>query len=347
MKVLMVGPARSVHGGISAVVNGYYEAGLDKRAELKYIGTMKEGSRVYKLLVAVFAYLRFAFIVGGYDIVHVHVASDNSFWRKSFFIRLAKKHGKKLVLHQHGGDIENYYNNILDDKGRAKVKKILDMADVILVLSERLKDFFESITDSDKISVLPNGVKIPGYNRGEHSPYKLLFLGRICADKGINELIDAVSALRSEYPGLKLYFGGIYEDSLLKSKVEANSEFIEYLGWVSGALKEKYLRECGILVLPSYYEGFPVSVTEAMAYGCAVVASGVGAVPEIITDEKSGILVKPRSTESLMNGLRRVLENDELFENIRKKANSEIKSKYDMDGCVERLIEIYRQLIDK
>ena len=56
IKVLMIGPDRSVHGGISAVVNNYYEAGLDNRVDLKYIGTMKEGSKAYKLLVAIKAY---------------------------------------------------------------------------------------------------------------------------------------------------------------------------------------------------------------------------------------------------------------------------------------------------
>ena len=97
LKVLMVGPDRSVHGGISGVVNGLYEAGLDTRVDLKYIGTMKEGSKLRKLFVAGIAYLSFLFCVDKYDVVHVNVASDNSFKRKSLFVKVAKKHGKKVV----------------------------------------------------------------------------------------------------------------------------------------------------------------------------------------------------------------------------------------------------------
>ena len=80
----MIGPDRSVHGGISGLVNGYYDAGIDEKIELKYIGTMKEGTKLKKLMVAFMAYARFMLCVGKYDIVHVNVASDNSFWRKAF-----------------------------------------------------------------------------------------------------------------------------------------------------------------------------------------------------------------------------------------------------------------------
>ncbi|WP_026655737.1 hypothetical protein [Butyrivibrio sp. AE3003] len=141
IKVLMIGPDRSVHGGISGLVNGYYHVGLDEKVNLKYIGTMKEGTKLKKLLVACFAYARFFLCVGRYDVVHVNVASDNSFWRKALFIKCAKRRGKKIVIHQHGGNIEEYYKK-LDEKGKESVKSIFGMADVLLVLTDKLNDFF-------------------------------------------------------------------------------------------------------------------------------------------------------------------------------------------------------------
>ena len=104
MRVLMIGPARCVHGGISGVVNNYYEAGLDRKIELRYIGTMVEGGKVRKLLQAGWAYLCFLGALAHYDIVHVNMASDNSYRRKSIFIKTAKRFHKKIVIHQHGGD---------------------------------------------------------------------------------------------------------------------------------------------------------------------------------------------------------------------------------------------------
>ena len=85
----MLGPDRSVHGGISGVVNNYYEGGLDEKVKLRYIGTMVEGSKIRKLWQAVKAYLLFLLVLGGYEIVHVNVASDSSYYRKSVFIRTA------------------------------------------------------------------------------------------------------------------------------------------------------------------------------------------------------------------------------------------------------------------
>ena len=109
IKVLMAGPDRSVHGGISGMVNNYYDAGLDGRIQLCYIGTMVEGSKLRKLFQAVKAFARFLAKLPFYQIVHVNMASDASYYRKSFFIRAAKLYGKKIVIHQHGGDFESFY----------------------------------------------------------------------------------------------------------------------------------------------------------------------------------------------------------------------------------------------
>ena len=109
MKVLMLGPDRSVHGGISQMVNNYYDSGLDQKVELRYIGTMVEGSKFRKLLQAVWAYIRFCVHLGQSRIVHVNMASDASYYRKSVFVRTARLCGKKLIIHQHGGDFETFY----------------------------------------------------------------------------------------------------------------------------------------------------------------------------------------------------------------------------------------------
>ena len=109
LKVLMIGPDRSVHGGISGVVNNYYKAGLDKKVDLQYIGTMVEGSKLRKLMQAALAYVRFLSALPGAAIVHVNVASDASYVRKSLFIRTAHLFSKKIVIHQHGGDFQTFY----------------------------------------------------------------------------------------------------------------------------------------------------------------------------------------------------------------------------------------------
>lgn len=350
IRVLMIGPDRSVHGGISAVVNGYYEAGLNKRVDLQYIGTMKEGSKVYKLLIAAGAYIKFCRELKCADIVHVNVASDNSFKRKSIFIRKAYRARKKIVIHQHGGDFKTFFNVENNDSGRKKILDTLCKANILIVLSEGWREFFADVLDgcnnSPEIEVLNNTINISEDTKAANKCYgvhKLLFLGRICKDKGIDELLRSFDTLSYEYPGMKLFLGGIFEDEKYEQMIRNRSDDIVYLGWVNGSQKEEYLRQCDILVLPSYYEGFPVSVIEGMAYGCCVVASRVGAIPEIIEDGIDGILIEPRKEESLTEGLRELLCDDRFMERIGASAVVKAKKKYNINDTINRLMEIYEK----
>ena len=122
-KVLMVGPGRDVMGGISTVVNSYYELGLNKEVELRYVSSMEDGSKLKKLLVAFNSYMEFSRHIKEYDIVHVHMAAQASFTRKSIFIKKAKKAGKKIIIHQHSADFDDFYFRQSDAKKRKQIKK--------------------------------------------------------------------------------------------------------------------------------------------------------------------------------------------------------------------------------
>ena len=98
IRVLMLGADRTVHGGVSAVVNNYYRAGLDQQVQLHYIGTMVDGSKLRKLVQAAWAYVRFLLKLPRTQIVHVHMAADASYYRKSLFIHAAVFFHKKLMF---------------------------------------------------------------------------------------------------------------------------------------------------------------------------------------------------------------------------------------------------------
>lgn len=341
----MIGPDRSVHGGISAVVNNYYEAGLDQKIDLCYIGTMVEGSKFRKLLKAIVAYGLFLIKIPEYEVIHVNMASDSSYYRKAFFVRTAKSLGKRIVIHQHGGDFEDFYYRQLSHKEQKKVDKILSMGDAFLVLTPVWKDFFSHMVEADKIMVLPNAIKMPKAVRKEYGRSKLLFLGRICREKGIGELLGVILKLRNKYQNIHLYLGGIWVDKDIKEEAEKLSECVTWLGWVSGEEKRKCLEECDIFVLPSYFEGQPVSVLEAMAHGCAVVASETGGIPYMISDGQTGILVKPKEEEELMRGIERVLSDAELCRRLGENARRKVEEEFSIDHNMEELLQIYRKVL--
>ena len=346
MKILMIGPARSVHGGISGVVNNYYDAGLDKKVDLTYIGTMVEGSKVRKLLQAVIALVQYVFCLPGCDIVHVNVASDASFLRKSVFILLAHLCGKKLVIHQHGGDFVGYYETDGNEKRRRYVRKIFGMADAFLVLAPFWKEFFSQILPEEKITVLPDAIKIPEQAQKEYGQRKLLFLGRLCKGKGICELLDSVGNLKEKYPDMKLYLGGIWEEPQLQHQAEACGAAVEWLGWISGKEKEEWLQKCDIFVLPSYFEGQSVSLLEAMAASCAPVVSEVGGIPMMITGEENGIFVKPQDAASLEAALDRVLADPALCERLGRTARQRAQQDFSLEDNMRKLLAIYERVMN-
>lgn len=340
----MVGPDRSVHGGISGVVNNYYEAGLDQRIDLCYIGTMVEGSKIRKLVQAVKAFLQFLVRLPGYEIVHVNVASDSSYYRKTFFIKAAKHAGKKIVIHQHGGDFEGFYDRELSEKGREKARKVLSMGDTFLVLAPPWKEFFGKLIGEEKITVLPDAISIPPYTKKKHGVHKILFLGRICKTKGIGELLAVMPKLKEKYPDVQLYLGGIFEDKELEQQAYALKDQVTCLSWVTGAEKEKYLRECDIFVLPSYFEGQSIAILEAMANCCAVVASRTGGIPQMIIDGETGILIEPRSESSLQEGMEKVLSDDDFAARLGERAREKAAAEFSIENNMERLIHLYEGL---
>ena len=341
IKVLMIGPARNVNGGISTVVNNYYKAGLDKRIHLRYIGTMEDGSRLHKLRVAIRALFRFIIQAPKCDLVHINMASDVSLYRKLPFIYLTKLFGKKLVIHQHGGNIKEFYYKECKRKQRDFIRKSLRKADVFLVVSPYLEEIFKDIIDERKLTVLPNAICLPEDIEEKKPGEKLIFLGRLCRQKGIEELLEAVSELKGKYPGLELYLAGVWEDLGLKELADRYGDFVHQLGWIGSKEKDSYLRRCNIFVLPTYFEGMPMSLLEGMAYGCTCIASAVGGIPYVLENGTEGILIRPKSKEALKQALVQVLDDSSLQKKFSGAAKKRVTREFEIKKSVDALVKIY------
>ena len=345
IKVLMIGPDRSVHGGISGVVNNYYDAGITEKIDLNYIGTMVEGSKIRKLWQAVKAYVKFLTVLPQYPIVHVNVASDSSYYRKSLFIKAAKRAGKRIVIHQHGGDFETFYEKEQNDRGRAKIRQVFGMGDVFLVLSPVLEQFFKGILDPARVILFPNAVPVPDSLEKEYGKLRILFLGRLCKEKGLRELFSILPQLHEQFPQMRLLLGGIWEDEELRKEAEKMKEYVTDLGWLQGEAKKDYLRISDLFVFPTYFEGQPVSVLEAMAYQCGIVATNVGGIPQMIEPEQTGLLIEPKDPEGLKSALQKLLSDPELCEYLGKNARAKVQKEYSINKSLEELVKIYQRLV--
>lgn len=348
-KVLMVGPGRGVRGGISAVVNNYYCLGIERMVELQYIVSMEEGNKIRKLLVAIISYLKFCYYINEYDIVHIHMAAQASFTRKALFVKKAYRAKKRIIIHQHAADFDDFFFRQSNIRKKKKIKSIFGMASKVVVLSDEWAKFFgENICTENKIFILYNGVILPKYEKTNYSDHKVLFLGKLGERKGSYDLLAAIPSILAAIPDAMFYFGGDGDIKKHKKIVENKNckDHVEFLGWIKGEKKEKYLKDISIFILPSYHEGMPMAVLEAMSYGMAAVSTNAGGIPQIIESGISGIRIEAGNVDAIINTLVDLLQNESKKKKLGKAAYERVKEQFDAEKNIKKLCQLYRGLLD-
>ena len=119
---------------------------------------------------------------------------------------------------------------------------------------------------------------------------------------------------------------------------------MQVLGWVSGAAKERELAQATIYVLPSYAEGLPMGVLEAMAAGTPTIATTVGGIPDAIEDEVTGFLVEPGDIQTLTERIAQLLADAELRSRFAVAARAKIVSTFSADAVLAQLERLYGKL---
>ena len=347
-RVLMLGPGRDVKGGISTVVNNYFALGLDKNIDLFYLPTMEDGIKIKKLAVAGNAYIKFCGLLDNYDIIHFHMAAQSSFDRKARFIQRANKAGKKIIIHQHAADFDKYYFEQVNNNKRKKIKEIFDMAIKVIVLSEKWAEFFgNNICAPLKIEILHNGVIIPDYIKEDYSNHNVLMLGQLCERKGTSDLLKAIPIVLKTIPDAVFYLAGDgdiekYRKIALENGLDSN---VKFPGWVKDVEKEKLLKKCGTFILPSYAEGMPMSVLEAMSYGLATISTNAGGIPQIIEQNISGLRIEAGNIDEIAITLIDILLHEEKRRALGLAGRNRIKNEFDLEKNIVKLEEIYKVLI--
>lgn len=346
MKVLMVGPARSVKGGMTTVVDNYFEYGLSEKIELKYIESCNDKNKILKFIQEIKGLNEFKKNIKKYDIVHIHMASRRSTYRKIKYIQIAKKYNKKVILHIHGGGFSKFYDEECNDRQKEYIKNNLNKADKIIVLSEEWKKYFTKLIKENKLEILYNGVKVPEEYDKDLSNKNILFLGRINEQKGIYDLIKAIKIIKEKYPDVCLYVGGTGEENRIQKSVNELQleDNVKMLGWINNEQKDKILKKCAIFVLPSYFEAMPMSILEAMSYYCVTLSTNVGSIPKVIQNNENGILVKPGDIKNISDMINYLFENKETMSKISSNARTTIEKKYNIKKNVNKLLNIYMNM---
>ena len=250
-------------------------------------------------------------------IVHIHGASKGSFYRKYVFFLLAKYiFRKKVVYHIHGAMYHLFYANA-PRFVQQRIRHFVNATDCLIVLSAWWKNYFTENFDPKMIRIVPNIVSaIPSSSsvKGDSGMIRFLFLGRIGERKGVYDLLEVLQANRAALQGkYVLELGGDGETEKLEQLIAQYglNASVKFLGFVTGAQKEKRLQEADVYLLPSYHEGLPISVLEAMSFGLPVISTNVGGIPEVVVSHKNGLLIEPGDHTAIFEAIKFFIDNPE------------------------------------
>lgn len=339
----MVVPDRLVKGGIASVVNGYREHDFGGKCEVSYIESYRNGSKWEKLAKALKGYLLFfrEMILNKPDIVHIHSSFGPSFYRKMPFIYMACFRGVPVINHIHGAEFETFYLKASDRKKR-RIRKVYGKCTMLIALSEEWKRNLESVVSPEKITVIENYCKIPDLS-GTEKKKQILFLGEIGKRKGCYDIPEIYGRVLEKGERLPLIMAGDGELAEVKKLFEDSDllKDISFPGWVRGADKDKCLKESGIFLFPSYYEGMPMAVLEAMAYGMAIVTTRVGGIPHLLEDGVSGYLCEPGDIEGLSKRLLELSKDGDKRRKMGERARQKAIEEYSMESHIKKLMDLY------
>lgn len=372
--ILIVGPLPPAVGGIATFIQGMSQSYLGRKYRVALFGTERPTHRIARdvrhpvfifrigvrpLLEAVLRTVShliifpFVLIKSNPDIVHIHTASYWPFWENATYGLLSKILHKKVILHIHGGLFLKFYeeSNVFV---KFQIRKILDIPNKIVVLSRRWKKLLEGIAREEKMAVIENFVDLEQFTSYRKKfdlrkdTINVLFVGGVAAKaKGVHVILKAIPIVAVKCKDVvfsmvaceEVHESGVVENKNLYS---SNAVFLDY---VFDEEKTNVFVSADIFVLPSYAEGFPVTLLEAMAAGLPVIVTPVGAMPEVVEEGKNGFLIRVGDYRALAERILLLAKDRRLRCKMASNNIKKIRERYDRTVVMRKLDHLYTQII--
>jgi len=232
--------------------------------------------------------------------------------------------------------------------------KLVQSSDLVTTVSKSIaQELKEYHLNPDEVNVLYNGVDekffSPKQRRSDDSKKYIMFVGRIDREKGLFDLLECGRYICSERPDVFFVVVGKGRDlDKLRQKTrkaEVQGRFI-FLGQVDKDELVKLYQNATLFVLPSYHEGLPGVLLEAMSCGLPVIATDVRGNRDIISDGENGILVPPKAPKKMAEAISMLLKNERIGKNLSKNARKTIEKNYTLDAISSNFLKCYESLIE-
>jgi len=352
-RVLTVGPDHiNYRGGVGSVMNVYAR----HFATFKCVTTHRVMSKGKLIFFFLRQYLRFVQTLLNdpvIAIVHIQASTHGSFYRKLLLFLTARYlFRKRVIYHMHGSRFVEFYEKS-DPVSKRLIRFLIEKSDIVIVLSTYWRDYFNRHFRVRRLEILNNIIHQRDKSSGfpirpvGKLPVRLLFLGAIGQRKGIFDLLDGIRQYRDSFDGrLVLYVGGNGETNRLQSYIAQHrlESIVKFEGWVSGIRKHELLSTCDVFILPSYNEGLPLSILEAMNYHLPIIATPVGGTAEVVHEEINGFLVTPGDQKAMCQRLMRFIDNPELITRMGSESGRLITN-YQPAAVLPQLHRFYSDLL--
>lgn len=364
MKVLLVSPySEKLVGGINNwtkyIINYHRENGGDVNLTLlnnenatQVFGTTNPVNRLFTGLsnyLPIVRHFKEKVANEHYDVAHICTSGSFGLIRDLLIVKAAKKKGVKTVVHTHFGRIPQ----VLSSRGWETflLKRLLKRVDCVAVMD---KSSLTALKDAgfENVRFIPNPLSdkvqkvIDDVGTIQRESNKIVFAGHILETKGVKELVEACRDLFQ----IKLeLLGKISSDSFKEQlyqiggkgskdwlSIPGNKHFDEVI---------KEMKSCAVFALPSYSEGFPNVILEAMACGAPIVATPVGAIPEMLNvdgENPCGICVPVKNVGALQKAISDLIDNPDEASNMGKNGQLRVHEMYTISEVWRQLVGIWK-----
>jgi glycosyltransferase involved in cell wall biosynthesis len=348
MQILMLGASLEQNGGIASVEKLIIQHIIDD-IEIQHITTHDEGSLYHRIMVFAKALAKFLKIMftQKIDAVHIHLSEGGSVLRKAIFCLLALIFNKPFLIHAHGAEFQVTYAK-LPQLAQKFLSTLFQRCQGFIVLSKTWHDYYvlNLSLNPKQVIILPNPCELPIQvpDRKDRTQIILAFCGRIGQRKGTFDLIQAFANLPNEQKkSAKLILAG--DGEIEKAQELATSlkliNNITFLGWINYTKRDEVLSKADVFILPSYNEGLPMAILEAMGWGLPVISTPVGGIPELVISNQNGLLVTAGNIQQLSEAIQLLIENETLRLSLGSAARKSVEP-FDIKNYSIRLADIYR-----
>jgi len=334
------------NGGVATVINVLMQTRLADYlvCQKPYIPASKQLNWLRFLFYYIYVYTFTLLTDRKIKVVHILSADRGSIIRKIIMLFIAKLLGKKTIINIHSCSEDLLYNDSLFPSNII-VGSMLNNADKILVLSKRWKEVIEKKCSNPDIEILYNPIKMKEQVFNNSETVKVTFMGRLGKRKGAYDLIEAARELKDAGVQINMFGDGdLDEIKELVSRYELENT-VNIAGWISGNQVENAYKDSDIFILPSYDEGLPMSILEAMSYGLPVISTTVGGIPEQVEDGESGYLIEPGNIGQIVSKIKILAQDSELRKKMGERSYEIAKEKFEAEIIAAKLAKIYTELV--